>query len=272
MQPFIIQSHRGAGALAPENTLEAFTLAWHLGTVPEADVRTTLDGVIVAFHDRNFARVVRDPPPQLMDKGVEEITFADLPILDVGLWHDDQFTGHRVSAMSEVFALMRGRPERSLYLDVKNVQLESLAAQVKEYGVEAQVILASTNYSIIREWKSIVPSSQTLLWLGGDETYLEQRLQSLRETEFADVTQLQIHVHITQPDGLMTFNPSEKFLQALAVELRQHRILFQSLPWNITDSGVYTKLLDLGVQSFATDHPKVTLEAVQAYFMKMDGN
>src|SRR5688500_3272866 len=53
---FIIQSHRGAGELAPENTIESFELAWKLGTYPEADVRTTKDGVIVAFHDANFAR------------------------------------------------------------------------------------------------------------------------------------------------------------------------------------------------------------------------
>jgi hypothetical protein len=33
---FIIQSHRGAGDLAPENTLDAFELGWRLGTHPEA--------------------------------------------------------------------------------------------------------------------------------------------------------------------------------------------------------------------------------------------
>jgi glycerophosphoryl diester phosphodiesterase len=57
---FVIQSHRGAGELAEENTPEAFELGWSLGTVPESDVRTTKDGVIVAFHDNNFARVVKD--------------------------------------------------------------------------------------------------------------------------------------------------------------------------------------------------------------------
>src|SRR4051812_44789118 len=56
---FVIQSHRGAGVLAPENTLEAFELGWKLGTVPESDLRTTKDGVIVAFHDNNFSRVVK---------------------------------------------------------------------------------------------------------------------------------------------------------------------------------------------------------------------
>jgi glycerophosphoryl diester phosphodiesterase len=55
LEKFIIQSHRGAGELAPENTIEAFELGWKLGTYPEADVRTTKDGVIVAFHDNDFS-------------------------------------------------------------------------------------------------------------------------------------------------------------------------------------------------------------------------
>ena len=34
LEQFIIQSHRGAGELAPENTIEAFELGWSLGTYP----------------------------------------------------------------------------------------------------------------------------------------------------------------------------------------------------------------------------------------------
>ncbi len=41
LQQFVIYSHRGAGELVPENTLAAFEMGWKLGTVPEADMRTT---------------------------------------------------------------------------------------------------------------------------------------------------------------------------------------------------------------------------------------
>src|ERR1043166_6790684 len=47
----VIQAHRGAGFLAEENTLAAFELGWSLGCYAEADIRTTTDGVSVAFHD-----------------------------------------------------------------------------------------------------------------------------------------------------------------------------------------------------------------------------
>src|SRR4051812_37278216 len=90
LEKFVIQSHRGAGVLAPENTLDAFELGWKMGTVPESDLRTTKDGVIVAFHDANFQRTVKDPGP-LADKGIGDVTFKQLMKLDVGGWKGDIF-------------------------------------------------------------------------------------------------------------------------------------------------------------------------------------
>jgi glycerophosphoryl diester phosphodiesterase len=269
-EQFVIQSHRGAGELAPENTLEAFELGWSLGTIPEADLRTTSDGVIVAFHDADFARVVRDLPPQLRDKGVKDVTWEQLAQLDVGAWKGDEFVGRRVSRIADVFALLPEHPQRRLYLDIKNVQLPQLAREVMEHGVERQVILASTKYDIIREWKRLVPQSQTLHWMGGSEEQLSRRLDELRKNGFADITQLQLHIHRKNDepigrDSIDPFTLSDAFIIETGKELRSHGILFQTLPYGGMTKEVYWKLLDLGVMSFATAHPKVTLEAVREY-------
>src|SRR5688572_3686137 len=168
LDQFIVQAHRGAGELAEENTLEAFELGWKLNCIPEADIRTTSDGVIVAFHDKDFARVVKNVPPELKTKGVQDITFAELQKLDVGSFRGEQFKNRRVSRMADVFALMTNQPKRKLYLDIKNVDLPKLAEEVKAAKVESQVILASTNYAkYIRPWKKLLPQSSTLLWMGG---------------------------------------------------------------------------------------------------------
>jgi glycerophosphoryl diester phosphodiesterase len=263
---FVIQSHRGAGELAPENTLEAFELGWKLGTVPEADLRTTRDGVIVAFHDANFKRVVRNPPAELRDKGVADVTFAELSRLDVGAWKGEQFLGRRVARLAEVFERMRGRTERRLYLDIKNVALPQLAALVREHDVNRQVILASTHHDVIREWKRLVPGSDTLLWMGGTEEQLRQRLADLRAAGFEGVTQLQVHVRLnTNAPAAEPFNLSRAFLRATGEELRARGILYQALPWGVAEPRVYWQLLDLGLMSFATDHPDVTLRAVRDY-------
>ncbi len=51
-------AHRGASALAPENTLRAFAVAVALGYhYVETDVHATADGALVAFHDSNLDRV-----------------------------------------------------------------------------------------------------------------------------------------------------------------------------------------------------------------------
>jgi len=269
IKQFIMQSHRGAGELAPENTLEAFELGWKLGTWPEADVRTTKDGVIVAFHDNTFERVVRKIPPEMAKKGVKDITFEQLSKLDVGAWKGDNFSGRRVAKINDVFAIMKSKPERHLYLDIKNVDLKQLAKDAKQYGVESQVALASTKYEIIREWKSLVPNTMTLLWMGGTEQELRKRIEDLRKTDFADVTHLQIHVRLKEgasPDDADPFTPSSAFLVEVGREVRPRKIVYQTLPWGATEQKIYWKLLDLGVMSFATDHPEVTLEAVRKYY------
>jgi glycerophosphoryl diester phosphodiesterase len=269
-EKFVIQSHRGAGVLEAENTLEAFELGWKLGTYPECDVRTTSDGQIVTFHDNDFSRVVKNIPEEMKKRGVKDVTWAELKKMDVGAWKGESFQGKRVVTIGEVFERMTGKPERHLYMDIKNVDFDQLAGEVKKYKVEAQVVLASTKYEQIRQWKKLVPQSDTLLWMGSTEASMRKRFVDLRKTDFADVTQLQIHVRMKPGVGLGEkdpFTPSEAFLKEAGDELRKHGITYQCLPWDVNDPKVYWRLLDLGVMSFATDHPDVTTDAVRRYYV-----
>src|SRR5687768_11288613 len=272
LDQFVIQSHRGAGELSEENTPEAFELGWKLNTIPEADVRTTKDGVIVAFHDKNFARVVKGASEELKKQGVEHLTFAELQKLDVGSWKGEQFAGRRVSRMSDIFALMKGNPQRKLYLDIKQVDFPQLAGEVKDAGIESQVIFASTKYDQIRQWRKLIPQGRTLLWMGGTEEKLRARLDELRKTEFADVSEVQIHTHLkgdatdVKRDSVDPFKEPDAFLIEAGNELRSRGLLFQTLPYGGSTKEIYWKLLDLGLMSFATDHPDVTWDAVKAYY------
>ncbi|MDB6027077.1 MAG: Glycerophosphoryl diester phosphodiesterase [Verrucomicrobiales bacterium] len=264
---FVIQSHRGAGELVPENTQEAFELGWKLGTVPESDLRTTKDGVIVTFHDGNFKRTVKNVKPAMAKKGVVDITYAELSKFDVGGWKGEEFNGRHVPKVSDIFKLMTGKPERLLHLDIKNIDLQQLAKEVREHKVEKQVIFTTPKHDLMREWKKIVPESQTLLWMGGTEEELKKRFEELRAADFSGITELQIHVRLnTNSASAEPFNLSRDFIRATGEELRGRKILFQCLPWGVTDAKVYWQLLDLGVESFATDFPKITLQAVRDYY------
>lgn len=272
----IIQGHRGVGGLAEENTLEAFQLAWRMGIYPESDLRMTRDGVIVPFHDNNFSRVVKDAPPDLRKKGVQDLTYAELAQLDVGSWRGEQFKGRHVLPMSAVFEMMRGHPERHLYMDVKSIDLPRLAREVRHHGIEQQIVLASRRVEQLRAWKALMPESATLLWMHGNMAELTRDLTALRAEKFAGITQVQIHVYpkVTHDawappaDASPEDNPfrlPNAFLRQVGEDLRAHGILFQTFPYT-AEAKVYGQLLDLGVMSFATDHPDVALREIKAYY------
>ncbi|MBN2022123.1 MAG: hypothetical protein JW809_04965 [Pirellulales bacterium] len=263
---FVIQAHRGGGAEMPENTLETFQYAWRLGVVPEADVRMSADGVVCAFHDPDFSRVVKDVPAELKQKGVSDLAWKELQSLDVGAFRGDQFAGQRIPKIEDVIQAMAGHPRRWLYLDVKKVSLKRLADWAGQYGVGRQLILTSTHHDHLRQWKRLVPDSQTLLWMRGTEAELAGRLKDLEKTDFEGVTSLQIHVFMPTADAEKPFRPSPDFLRAVGKTLRERGIAFQALVWGEHGPDVYSALLDLGVESFATDHPEMTLQAVKDYY------
>jgi glycerophosphoryl diester phosphodiesterase len=260
---FTMQAHRGAGDLAPEGSLEAFELGWKLGCVPEADLRRTKDGVIVSFHDNDFARILPNAPAELKKKGVADLTFKEVKALDVGSFRNKDFAGQRVLSLAEMVGMLKAHPEHSLYIDIKKVDFHQLAAET--VGVHPQLILASTKYEELKLWRQVAPKSKTLHWMGGKQEQLATRLEALRAANFAGIDQLQIHVN-TSTNGV--FSLSEEFLRAAGSELRTHGILFQTLPWKQKEVKTFHRLLDLGCASFATDYPDVAMDAVREYYKK----
>lgn len=262
---FIVQSHRGAGNLAPDNSLLGFKLAWHMGTIPEADPRITRDGVVVAFHDNNLKRLAPDADPAIIGKSVNDLDWDVISKLDVGSYMAPKYAGVTIPRIADVLDLMKGHPDRWLYLDIKKLPLETLADLVRERGLARQVIMASTKYDEIRAWKKLLPDSNTLHWMGGPEQQLKERLAELRKTNFADITQLQIHVHVKDLAAREPFDPSSAFLRDAGKEIKGKGILFQVLVYDSQDALAYKRLLDLGVESFATDDPLVTLEVMREH-------
>lgn len=288
VKQFVIQSHRGAGYLAEENTLAAFDLAWFLNTWPECDLRTTKDGVIVTFNDPTFARVVRSQDPALLKKGVKDLTWDEISKLDVGSWKGEESAGRRMTRLSEAFAHMRGKPERHLYLDIKDVDLKKLAADIKDRDLEKQVVLSTNDYDMIKQWRALMPEADALMWMRGSEAQLREKIAALRAANFEGITQLQIHIFpsktieealkMARADAAAIgttieqakaspneFTVSNEFILELGRELRSHNILFQCFPYS-SDPAVFRRLLDLGLASFVTDYPRFAVREVGAYY------
>src|SRR5215210_1745899 len=97
--------HRGASALAPENTLRAFEIAIEGGVdMAELDVYLSADGELVVSHDEDLRRVTGRAV------GVGELTAAELGRLDLG-------AGQGVPRLVDVLELVRGR--LGIYVELK---------------------------------------------------------------------------------------------------------------------------------------------------------
>jgi len=87
--PVLNIAHRGASALAPENTLESFGLAIELGChMFELDVHLTKDGEMVVLHDDDLMRCsnVKAKFPDRKSYFVSDFTAKEIRGLDAGSW------------------------------------------------------------------------------------------------------------------------------------------------------------------------------------------
>jgi len=81
-------AHRGAGKLAPENTLAAFRLgAAHGYRAFECDVKLSADGVPFLLHDAELERTSSGTGT------ASRLNWAELSRLDAGGWHSRAFAG-----------------------------------------------------------------------------------------------------------------------------------------------------------------------------------
>ncbi len=108
--PFWI-AHRGAGRLAPENTLAAFRLgASHGYRMFECDAKLSADGVVFLLHDATLERTTNG-------RGVGgEKPWAELSQLDAGSWHS---RAHAGEAMPTLQALGRWCLANGLLMDIE---------------------------------------------------------------------------------------------------------------------------------------------------------
>ncbi|MGH8877312.1 MAG: glycerophosphodiester phosphodiesterase family protein [Stackebrandtia sp.] len=98
-------SHRGAGGLAPENTVAAMELAADNGAdVFEVDVQLSKDGKVVIMHDTNLARTtnVEELYPGREGDPINSFTWDELEKLDAGSWFESRFAGEKIPSLPDV--------------------------------------------------------------------------------------------------------------------------------------------------------------------------
>ena len=98
-------AHRGAGKLAPENTLAAFRLgAAHGYRMFECDVKLSADGVPFLLHDDTLARTTNAGDKLGVGRGAVagEHPWSALSQLDAGSWHSAAYAGEPLPSFEAV--------------------------------------------------------------------------------------------------------------------------------------------------------------------------
>ncbi len=152
-------AHRGAGRMAPENTLAAFELGARSGFKAfECDVKISADGVAFLMHDSTLERTTGEP-------GVaEERSWAQLSQLDAGRWHSPEFEGVRIPKLADI-ARFCFETESALNIEIKPTpggesrtgELVAIEAAALWHGRSQPLLLSSFSTSALRAAKKAAP-------------------------------------------------------------------------------------------------------------------
>ena len=269
------QIHRGGGYnTRPDNSLETFLWCWGHGMAPEADARLTKDGVAIAFHDKALKRVARGISGEMGDRLIKDLTWDEIKDIDVGSYLGEEYKTTRIATIESVFAAMKGRPERLIYVDEKGAPPELIAELAEKFGVEEQVYYCSKDWRLIPRWRKIAPKGRSMVWLGNwpkdnsqesisaTEAFVQKQLDEMAATEFDGIDQVQIHVR-TDLSKSDPFCPSTPFMKRAIALMHKYGVTVNTVTWTAGDDGeVYRKLWEVGFDHFTTDYPNALFPVV----------
>lgn len=231
-------AHRGGAALAPENTLAAFSLATALGIrYLETDVRVTADGELVCFHDESLDRVTEA-------KGaLRRHTLASLRRLRVG-------GREPIPTLAEA---LEAFPDARFTVDLKDRDaIAPLARLLRDPGARERVCVAGAWDGWLAAVRDQAPGVTTALgWRSLSALVCSARAgmpppRRLATAEFAHVP--------------LRLGRVPVFVERL-VEVA-HRIGVRVVVWTVDDPVQMARLLDAGVAGVITDRPDLLREVL----------
>lgn len=233
----LVIAHRGASAIAPENTLMAIEKAIDMGVDGiEIDVHGVDDEVIV-IHDRWLHRTTNG-------KGrISDLSFAELRKLDAG-------QGQQIPTLWEVMALVGGRC--SLNIELKGISdvipiLRLVDRAVAELGFSPnQFLLSSFNHHLLFEIKQIRPDLQVGALTASCP---------LDYAAFAAVLQAySVHIELNFVNPAFVADAKEKGLQVYVYTVDELPDMEMLASWGV--DGIFTNVPDRALNF--RDSPRLT--------------
>lgn len=246
-RPLII-GHRGAEALAPENTWAALHKGYEAGAdLLELDVQITRDQEAIVFHDFTLKPKLGDP------RWVRDLAWHELQGLDVGSWFDPAFAAERIPRFADVLDWARGRIALQVdlkhgFVDPRDDRLELTALDLIEAaGMLDQVVLSSWDHVALMRIQARCP--QVALGVN-----LRPRVPD-PPSSIAPVKARWVSVFWPQVDrGIV------RQLQAAGLKVSLCELF----------TGDYRQALDLGVDAVTAPNPQAAREALERAINETD--
>jgi glycerophosphoryl diester phosphodiesterase len=226
-------AHRGAGKLAPENTLAAFRVGAGFGYQAfECDVKLSADGVPFLLHDDTLQRTT---PLQ----GIAgERPWAELARTDAGSWHSRAFAGEPLPSLDAIaaFCLRNGH--------ALNIEIKPTPGHEERTG-------------------EVVASAAAKLWAGQAvqpllSSFRPESLKGARTTAPALPRALLLDTlwdgwfDVAQGLGCVAVVTNHRLMDA-ALIARLHGAGLRALVYTVNDEADAQRLIALGVDGIITD-------------------
>lgn len=245
--PLII-AHRGASAVAPENSLAAFQSAIEAGADGiEFDVRLARDGVPVVFHDSTLKRMAR------REGRTSDFTAEQLAALDLGAWFnskfparaDEKFSGEKVPTLERLFAFLKGYRGR-LYLEMKgspaevSALSETVAGILRRTEFLSQIVAKSFKLEAVEKIKILLPEVATAaLFAPKILTVLRKQSRIIERARAHLADELSLHYSLA----------TEKLVRQAAAEKMPTAI------WTADHPIWVRRAADIGIHAIITNNP-----------------
>ena len=231
----MVFGHRGASAVAPQNTLAAFHAAVDSGAQGvELDAHLTRDGQLAVIHDFTVEATTNG------EGAVADMTLAQLKALDAGGWFSSAFAGERVPTLDEVFAAV-GR-DLLINVEVKSsaVGIENAVIDcIHRHDMESRVLLSSFDVDVLRRLQPL--TDMPLGYLYGFAS----------ESQLAEIAGFCAALHPWH----------DRVDEAYMRQARELGCLVNV--WTVNDPGRAKALAALGVNAIITDDPAAILSAIR---------
>ncbi|WED22780.1 glycerophosphoryl diester phosphodiesterase [Vibrio sp. JC009] len=233
----MIMGHRGAAALAPENTLAGVRAAVKAGVSwIEVDTQLSADGVPVITHDASVARCT-DGEGQ-----VAELTLRELKKLDAGSWFGPEFSKEPIPTLEELLVFC-AENQVGINLELKvhcesqvEALVKSVATVIRQSSFPAgQLLISSFSKGAIEEIKQALPEIR-IGYITEEETtdYLQ---------ELARLDMYSVHVN----QKILT-QPMAEAILAAGYELNI---------WTMNNPEKRNDFEQIGVSNIITDDPSL---------------